>query len=336
VPGPSGFLLVDKPSGPTSREVAEAVGSLLVPGAPRRRRGGRRFRVGHAGTLDPLATGLLVVLAGAATRLQPFLQKLDKRYLATVRLGTGTDSHDRDGEVQQRAPVPARPDDRTAALAALTGAVRQRPPVLSAIKRGGRSLHELVRAGGTVAPPPERWVRIDELAATDVRWGLAPAPTAPGLLAPDGLVYEIDLDLRCGSGTYVRALARDLAAALGTCGHVHALRRLEVGPFHVDLAVTPAALADLAEPTARLRPLADALPHLPAIRVDAAQAARLRQGGQPEPDWLPRPVPELFRLLDPAGRLAAVGRWDPVLDRPVLAAVFPLAAGESPEDEPCA
>jgi len=335
VNAPSGFLLVDKEAGPTSRQVTETVSRLLQPEPPRRRRGQPRFRVGHAGTLDPLATGLLIVLAGAATRLQPFLQGLDKRYAATIRLGTATDSHDREGAVTARAPVAATPDDLAAALASLTGTYPQLPPLLSAIKRGGRSLHELVRAGQVVAAPASRPVRIDRLTVTARRWGETPRTGEEGHLASDGLVYEIGLDVVCGSGTYIRALARDLGTALATCAHLHALRRLEVGPFAVAEAVTLAALAAAPELAALVRPLADALPHVPAFTLDEDRAAHLRRGGQPEPDWVPLPVPALCRFLDPAGHLAAVARRDPDGGRPVLAAVFPLGAAASPEDEPC-
>jgi tRNA pseudouridine55 synthase len=332
---PCGILLVDKPSGPTSRQVAETVGKLLRPDRRRARTDAPRFRVGHAGTLDPLATGLLVVLVGRATRLAPFLQGLDKRYLATVRLGTATDTLDREGEATGRAPVPGRPDGLPAALERLRAAPSQVPPVISSLKRGGLSLHRLARAGHDPEPPGPRPVRIDSLTVLAVRWGETPGPEPDDKLAPDGLLYEIDLDIVCGSGTYVRALARDLAGALGTEGHVHALRRLAVGPFAVDEAVDLAGLLAAAAPLRRLRPLAAALPHLAAYPLTGEQAARVRQGGQPEPGWLPLPVPALFRLLDPAGRLAAVGRAEPETGRPLAVVVFPEDVAAPAEADPC-
>ena len=332
---PSGVLLLDKPGGPTSRAVTEAVGRLLAP-SRRRRRGGPRFRVGHAGTLDPLATGLLVILVGRGTRLQPFLQGLDKRYLTTVRFGVGTDSLDRDGEIDGLKPVPASPDGIAAALPDLTGDIMQQPPLISALKRDGRSLHTRVRRGENPAPPPPRPVRIMSLEICAIRWGEPPSADDPGLLPDDGLCYEVDLDIACGGGTYVRSLARDLAVAVGTLGHVHALRRLEVGPFSVTGAVLPDTLNDLPRPADRLLSLADGVPHLSPLLVSAARAELLRRGVQPEADWFTEPVPELFRLLTSDGSLVAVGRRDPVIGEPRTAAVFPAPDNDLREDDPCA
>ncbi len=331
---PDGILLIDKPAGRTSREVAESVGGLLAPIRRRSRGGAPRYRVGHAGTLDPLATGLLVVLCGRATRLQPYLLHQDKRYTATVRLGAGTDTLDRDGEVTATAPVPPLPADLEPVLAPLRGEIMQQPPVVSAIKRGGVSLHKLVREGRDVAPPPPRRVTIARLAVLAVRSGKAASADDPGFTGPDGRIHEIDLDVACSSGTYIRALARDLAAALGTEGHIHALRRTEAGPFTVADAVAPDDLVTREDVRSRLRPLADALPHLPSVTLDAAAADALCHGGQPDADLLGATPPEHFRLLDPLGRLVAVGRRDPDTGLPRTAAVFPPT--DQPEDESCA
>jgi tRNA pseudouridine55 synthase len=321
---PSGILLIDKPEGPTSRRVAETVGGLLVPAPRRRRRDVRRFRVGHAGTLDPMATGLLVVLIGRGTRLAPFLQGLDKRYLATVRLGTATDTHDRQGNVTSSRDVPSDSDGLEEALAALCGEIMQVPPVISSIKRGGRSLHRLARSGHDVPEPEARIVKIKRLKLMAVRWGVPPSGVeSSGHGATDGLVYEVDLDITCGSGTYVRSLARDLGTALGTVGHVQVLRRLEVGPFDVLQAVTLDDMHREADPSVFLHPLAAALPHLPGFDLDLAQAESVRHGMQPAVDWLAEPVPACFRLLDPLGHLVAIGRRDPSSGRAVTVAVFP-------------
>jgi len=325
----SGVLLVDKSGGTTSRRVAEALGRCFA--RPRRRRGdGSRFRVGHAGTLDPLATGLLVVLVGRATRLQPFLLGMDKTYSATVRLGVNTDSLDSDGEVIETMAVPADPGDLAALAAKFIGEVMQVPPLVSALKRGGRSLHALVRAGEQPEPPPARPVRIDSLVLTRGRWGELPAADDEGSLPPDGRIYELELLVDCGSGTYVRSLARDLAETLGTVGHIVNLRRLRVGPFLVD----GACRADADPDTVRqaLLPMTEALPHLPAIILTDEQCDQLRNGTQPDPAWVPEPVPELYRLQAAAGELVALGRRDPDTDLPALAVVFPA----STEDEPCA
>jgi tRNA pseudouridine55 synthase len=329
----NGLLLVDKPAGPTSRDISEAMGRCFA--RPRRRRGdGSRFRVGHAGTLDPLATGLLLVLVGRGTRLQPFLQKLDKRYTAVVRLGVATDSLDADGEVTAHAPVPADPGDLAALAARFTGEIMQAPPVISAIKRGGRSLHELARKGAEPAPPEPRPVILHALSITTGRWGEPATAAEPGHLPPDGRLFELVLDVHCGAGTYIRSLARDLAAALGTVGHIQALRRTAVGPFDVDQAVHADASGE--ELRTALRPLAAALPHVPAITLPEDLSQRLRQGVQPTDAWFAGPVPSLFRLLDPAGELAGVGRRDPVTGQPSIAIVLPASCAAGAKDDPCA
>jgi len=330
-----GLILVDKPTGETSRRVAESVGRNLGGFRPRRRRGGPRFRVGHAGTLDPLATGLLLVLVGRATRLQSFLQGLDKRYLATVRLGVSTDTLDRDGEVTDTLPVPPMPDDLSEILTTFTGTIMQEPPVYSAIKRGGESLHRLVRRDAETAPPPARPITITSLEATDVRWAVSVADDEPGHLAADGLCYEIDLDVACGSGTYIRSLARDLALALGTVGHIQALRRLEVGPFDVADASSPEQLQAEDEPARFVKSLADTLPHLPPVTLDDNQITMLCQGRQLDPTLFPDPVPALFRILDPSGQLVAVGRPDPATGRPRTMAVFPPPPSVPEENDSC-
>jgi tRNA pseudouridine55 synthase len=289
--------------------------------------------VGHAGTLDPLATGLLLVLVGRGTRLQPFLTGLDKRYTATVRFGVGTDSLDRDGVVTATAPVPPSPASLDSALAAQTGEILQEPPLLSALKQAGRSLHHRARAGEDVAPPAPRPVRIDRLVARAVRWGEAPAggvvpgtgaarKPAESLLPADGRLYEVDLEVACGSGTYVRAIARDLGRALGTEAHVQALRREAVGPFTVDAAASLDDLLAADDPAGRLRPLAACVPHAVSVTLDDARAAAVRQGAQPERTWFAGPVPTLFRLLDSGDELVAVGRYDPQSHQPRTAAVF--------------
>ena len=190
-----GLLLVDKPAGVTSHAVTQQVLHAFAAAFPqlrsRRRRGGgpadMRFRTGHAGTLDPLATGLLLVLLGRASRLVPFLVGLDKTYLATVRFGAATDTLDSDGEVTATAPPPATVDEALAALPRFHGPQLQAPPVYSALKRDGRTLHSLARAGLDVPEPDPRPVTVHALRATGARWE-GPAP-------------ELDLEVACSSGT---------------------------------------------------------------------------------------------------------------------------------------
>lgn len=216
MPSGGGLLLVDKPSGCTSHDV---VGRL------RRVLGTRR--VGHAGTLDPMATGLLVVAVERSTKLLGHLALTDKTYLATIRLGQSTITDDAEGEVTAVAPadrVAALTDAQiTAAIAALTGPILQVPSSVSALKVDGRRAYDLVRAGQEV-----------ELGARPVT-----ITRFAQLSAPRRLHGSLDLDVlvACTTGTYIRALARDLGSALGVGGHLTALRRTTVGPFDVDHAV---------------------------------------------------------------------------------------------------
>lgn len=213
-----GLLLIDKPGGVTSHGVVARVRVLA-----------HTRKVGHAGTLDPMATGLLVLGVGRATRLLGFITGTDKEYRATIRLGQGTVSDDSDGEITT-APgvtdttVTGLPD----ALARLTGEISQVPAAVSAIKVAGRRAYARVRAGEEVTLTP-RQVTIHRLEV------LAQRPAT----LPDGTrVLDLDIVVACSSGTYVRAIARDLGAALGTAGHLTALRRTKVGPFDVAQATT--------------------------------------------------------------------------------------------------
>jgi tRNA pseudouridine55 synthase len=249
----SGILLVDKPGGMTSHDVV----------ARTRRVFGTR-KVGHAGTLDPMATGLLVVGIEAATRLLTFVVGADKTYLATIRLGQSTGTDDADGEIVASAD-PARvaaitADEVATGVAALTGAISQVPSAVSAIKVDGRRAYDRVRAGEDVV-----------LAARDVvvsRFDVL--DDRPG----DGGGRDLDVVVDCSSGTYIRALARDLGAALGVGAHLTALRRTRVGPFDVADAF---ALDDLAQ--AQPLTAADAAARiLPVLEVSVQEAVDLRHG----------------------------------------------------------
>lgn len=332
---PHGILLVDKPAGETSRRTVSRVQRVLGPPPRRRGRGAPRFRCGHAGTLDPLATGLLLVLVGAGTRLSSFLQGCDKSYLATIRFGSATDTLDADGAVVRIAPVPADAAALERALAARVGAAAQVPPLVSALKVDGRALHRRVRAGEEPSPPPPRPVTFHAL-----RREAGPRVAGEGL-------WDADVRVDCSSGTYVRSLARDLGEDLGGAAHVSALRRLAVGPFRVEDALPAASLADADAVRAALRPLADALPMVPALVLHPDEAAAVRRGRQPDPAWLARlpeaPAPlaagrePLFRLLDDRGALVALGRLAGAPDAaaPRTAAVFPAPDARPQEAPPC-
>jgi tRNA pseudouridine55 synthase len=202
---PAGILLVDKPAGMTSHDVVDRV----------RRRFGYR-KVGHAGTLDPMATGVLVLLIGNATRAQGRFLEHDKTYVGTLRLGSATTTHDREGEVTDEAPVPAALDRAAleAALARFIGPIEQVPPMVSAVKHRGRPLYKYARQGIEVAREARR-VTIHALALLDF----------------DPARAEARFEVRCSKGTYVRTLAHDLGRALGTFAHLTELRRTRSGPF---------------------------------------------------------------------------------------------------------
>jgi tRNA pseudouridine55 synthase len=244
-----GILLVDKPGGMTSHDVV----------ARARRALGTR-KIGHAGTLDPMATGLLVLGVEGATRLLTFIVGLDKTYEATIRLGVATDSDDADGQstaVTDASSLAA--DDIRAAIGPLTGAISQVPSRVSAIKVDGKRAYDLARQGVEV-----------ELAARSVtvsRFEVRPERR-------DGQAVDLDVVVDCSSGTYIRALARDLGAALGVGGHLTALRRTRIGPFQVAGAASVDELAD-----ARLASPADvASAVLGRIDVTADEARDLRHG----------------------------------------------------------
>jgi tRNA pseudouridine55 synthase len=251
-PGPSGLVVVDKPAGITSHDVVARV----------RRLAGTR-KVGHAGTLDPMATGVLVVGVERATRLLGHLMLTDKSYDATVRLGAATTTDDAEGEVVSTASTAHLPESEVrAVLGEFTGDLLQVPTSVSAIKVDGKRAHQRVREGEQVELAP-RPVTVHELVVHDVRRG------------PD--VVDVDLSLRCTSGTYVRAIARDAGARLGVGGHLTALRRTAVGPYGLDVART---LDELAERLELLPIAAAARAAFASVDLDD-QAARDVRVGRP-------------------------------------------------------
>jgi tRNA pseudouridine55 synthase len=215
----SGLLIIDKPADWTSHDVVAKVRKLA----------GTR-KVGHAGTLDPMATGVLVVGVEKATRLLGYLALTEKEYSGTIRLGETTDTDDAAGKVMGHVPVPKISESELqSAITALTGKISQVPPGVSAIKVGGTRSYRLARAGAAPELAP-RTVTVSEFAVDAVR--------------PAGELVDLDVRVTCSSGTYIRALARDLGAALGVGGHLTALRRTRVGPYRVSRARTLEELAE--------------------------------------------------------------------------------------------
>jgi tRNA pseudouridine55 synthase len=248
----NGLLLVDKPSGPTSFDVVRVV-----------RRAANERKVGHTGTLDPLASGLIVVCLGQGTKLVPFLMDTEKRYLAGVMLGTSTDTDDALGKVIEQAPIPALERAQLEMkLAEFVGRLKQVPPKFSAIKKDGEPLYRKARRGEEVTPEA-REVEITSLVLTNV--------TKNGF----------DIDLRCGKGTYVRSLARDIAKSLGTCGHLKSLRRVETGGFSVENALALDAVETVSKEgrlSEYLMSLADAIPSVPKLQLTEEDEKRIRFG----------------------------------------------------------
>jgi tRNA pseudouridine55 synthase len=248
---PNGLLLVDKAAGLTSHDVVAQVRKVL-----------QESRVGHAGTLDPMATGLLVLGVGASTRLLRFAQSEVKRYVGTVRLGVATDSLDAQGSVVDQQPVPTLTTEQMTAVAAtMLGPQQQVPPMVSALKVNGRRLHELARQGVHVERDA-RDITISEfsLVATEdpASW---------------------DFEVECTVGTYVRVLLSDLAQALGTVGHLSALRRISSGRHHVDQATTLDELSELVRRgDSPLRPPVDFVTQLERTVIDNDQERRVRMG----------------------------------------------------------
>ena len=276
-PEPAGVLVVDKPAGPTSHDVVDHVRRVL----------GVR-RVGHTGTLDPFATGVLPVCVGRATRLVRFLSDGSKTYRATVRLGFATTTDDATG--QPLGPVrPAAIDaGRLArALERLTGALEQVPPVYSAKRIAGERAYTLARRGGAVAP---RAVRVVVARLTLLSAG----------------ADRLELEVECSPGTYVRALARDLGQDLGVGGHLEQLRRTRSGPFGLDQAV-PLASVDAKNGWLDMSEL---LTEMPAVRVGSEGAAALAHGRELRPSHVtqgfPRQPDARYRVLGEDGALLAL------------------------------
>jgi len=278
---PSGILLLDKPRGLSSNAALQRVRRLV---------GGTK--AGHAGSLDPLATGMLPICLGEATKIVGDIVAGEKRYRFTVALGARTASGDAEGEIRERAPVPALTRAAVeAVLEGFLGTQPQVPPMYSALKRDGAPLYRLARAGFEVERAP-RTIELKELRLL--------------ALGPDSL----EIEARCSKGTYIRVLAEDIAARLGTLGHVTALRRLSVEPFDEAAMVALEALeAQCARGDGvRLLPVDLPLGHLPAVALDAARVGRLLKGQTvAAASDMPSPAGVRVRLYDEAGRFLGIG-----------------------------
>jgi len=264
--GVEGLMLVDKPSGVTSHDVVDVV-----------RRSLRTRKVGHAGTLDPMATGLLILGVGRATRLLRYLGDLSKSYAATGRLGEETDTLDADGRIVRSAPVDVSRAEIEGACAVLVGDSLQTPPAYSAVKVGGRKLYEAARKGDALEAPGRR-IRVDafEVSAFDGR--------------------DVEVRITCSGGTYVRVLVADVGRALGCGAHLVRLRRTAIGPFRVEDARPPG----VGEPL----PIERAIGHLPSIHLDAEEARAASHGRVLGPAAIDGP----YAVFGPDGALKGIYR----------------------------
>jgi tRNA pseudouridine55 synthase len=283
-----GILNIDKPAGCTSRHVVDRVEQVVSPA-----------KAGHAGTLDPLASGVLVICAGKATRLIQYVQQMRKEYSASFLLGHRSETDDAEGEVHALgdAPVPDR-DLVDQVLPRFLGEIQQRPPVYSAVKSGGRRAYQLARQGGA----PELAARAVMIHSISIERYAYP---------------ELKLGIECGSGTYIRALGRDVAGALGTAAVMTALRRTAIGQFRVEDAV---AIKDLSRenlPRHLQSPLV-AVAHLPRVLVTDADVIEIRHG---------RPIKMLPAKIPVAAATAplgdkSTGEWAAVNSRGELVAIL--------------
>ena len=273
----NGILLIDKQADWTSNDVVAKLKGIL-----------HQRRIGHSGTLDPMATGLLVVFVGRATRAVEFAEGHDKRYLAGLRLGITTDTQDITGTVLEDKSVSVSMEELDQALALFRGEIQQVPPMYSAIKHQGRRLYDIARKGGQVERAP-RTITIHDLRVTGGQGG-------------DWL-----LDVSCSKGTYVRTLCHDLGQTLGCGGCMSSLRRVQVGQFSVDQAVTLEQvqhMADEGRAEELLLPVDSLFDQYPACVVDAAQEKKIRCGNQVESGL----AVGMYRVYNQGGEFLMLGQ----------------------------
>ena len=273
----SGWLNVDKPSGMTSFQVVARLRKFIG-----------RCRIGHAGTLDPLATGVLPIAVGAATRTIEFHHRHPKTYLADILFGVTTDTYDTEGQVVSRSDASGLTDDEIlAALERFRGDIEQVPPLYSALKQQGKPLYRIAREGGTAIPASRR-VRVFRLEALE-----ATPPAAR-------------LEIECSGGTYIRSLAHDLGQALGVGAHLTALRRTAYGPFGIDTAAQPDAISTREDIFRRFLPVDYGLEILPRLDIGENSAEKIVHGVITDDLREELALGNTWRLYDPEGKLVAI------------------------------
>ena len=272
---PAGIIIIDKPEGWTSQDVAAKLRGVF-----------HERRVGHGGTLDPMATGVLPIFIGRATRAVEFFESAEKEYVAGLRLGLETNTQDTTGETLAEQPVSVTREQVEEVLKRFLGPQQQLPPMYSAVKIGGKKLYELARQGKTVERKP-RNIEILELE----------------LLEGSGADYVIRV--RCSKGTYIRTLCHDIGQALGCGGCMSSLRRTGAGCYGIEQAVTMEALLAMEEPTAKLLPVDSLFAHLPAVTVRQNQLKPVYNGGAVKMPDLPHGQ---YRVYGPDGAFLMVGQ----------------------------
>ena len=274
----NGILVIDKPGGLTSRDVVNRVQDWFP----------RKTKIGHTGTLDPLATGVLVVCIGAATRLADYVQAMGKAYASRIRLGASSTTDDADGSVSAiEVAIPPLRERIEELLAGFVGAIEQIPPSVSALKVDGHRAHDLVRKGQEV-PLAARTVRVKAIRVLAYEWPF------------------LDVEIDCGKGTYIRSIARDLGEILGVGGLVQTLRRTSVGPFEADRGIGLDATPEVAR--ARLLPMMAVVDGMQTMRITSEEARRLRCGQKLAiPEGLDVPESAEVAFVDEQGELFGIG-----------------------------
>ena len=272
---PAGIIIIDKPEGWTSQDVAAKLRGVF-----------HERRVGHGGTLDPMATGVLPVFIGRATRAVEFFESAEKEYVAGLRLGLETNTQDTTGETLAEQPVSVTKEQVQEVLTTFLGPQQQLPPMYSAVKIGGKKLYELARQGKTVERKP-RNIEILELE----------------LLEGEGADYVIRV--RCSKGTYIRTLCHDIGQALGCGGCMSSLRRTGAGCYGIEQAVTMEELLAMESPEARLLPVDSLFAHLPAVTVRQNQLKPVYNGGAVK---IPALTDGQYRVYGPDGAFLMVGQ----------------------------
>ena len=272
---PTGILIVDKPADWTSQDVVSKLRGVF-----------HEKRIGHGGTLDPMATGVLPIFVGRATRAVEFFESAEKEYIAGLRLGVVTDTQDTTGTVLAQAPVTVTREEVAAALSTFLGAQQQLPPMYSAVKIGGQKLYELARKGREVARKP-RDIVLHQLELLD------------------GAGEHYTFRVRCSKGTYVRTLCHDLGQKLGCGGCMESLRRTAAGCYTLDQAVPLAEVVAHPDPASLLIPIDSLFAHLPWVKLQERQMKLLLNGALVPASGLPNGE---YRVYDPAGGFAALCR----------------------------